>query len=590
MRLLLLLFFFVGLIPFAEAGKQKSVLDQLKYHIKRSDALQHTKEDSSTWHARKAVELGEQCSDRDYYLEALITLIYRKREQNRMDSLLHWLNEARELAKEIDNGPGLGTVYLLEGNYHHWLGNHDRALELYMQATEVNKDINNRQLADKIANSLTTYYVSVGQWEKAEFYALDNIKALQNQDGSTDDPNSLARAFINLSSIYSMVGRFDEAESYQRDALNLVLIHGFEDLLPDVYYGLGIVFWYTGQLDSAKTYYDHSWNLLKDQDATIKGGDVANAIGGYWYYADQLDSAEAFYSRGIDIFKQTGYIKGLVDSEQGLTATFQKAENYKAALEHSELYSTYKDSLLNLEKQKEITRLEQLFEVERHKQRIALLEKDQEISRIWERSLMGGIGFLLVLSGVIGWNLRSRSRKNLQLAREMTAKKEAQEELTKTTQENAALREQQLKAELDMKNRQITSHALQMIQKNELMEELKEQAQVLKKNGSDESTASLNKLLTTVNYGFALDKDWEKFRLNFDQVHPQFFEQLQQKHQGLSVSDLRQCALLYLNMSLKESASILNIAPGSVKIARNRLKKKLDLGPEDSLSDYLKTY
>ena len=44
-------------------------------------------------------------------------------------------------------------------------------------------------------------------------------------------------------------------------------------------------------------------------------------------------------------------------------------------------------------------------------------------------------------------------------------------------------------------------------------------------------------------------------------------------------------ALLKMNMSSKEIATILNISADGVKKARQRLRKKMDLTPQDSLEN-----
>ena len=55
----------------------------------------------------------------------------------------------------------------------------------------------------------------------------------------------------------------------------------------------------------------------------------------------------------------------------------------------------------------------------------------------------------------------------------------------------------------------------------------------------------------------------------------------------LGNADLKLCALLKLNLNTKESANILGISQESVKTARYRVRKKLNLAREDNLVSYL---
>ncbi|MCB0427487.1 MAG: hypothetical protein KDD16_09310, partial [Mangrovimonas sp.] len=58
-------------------------------------------------------------------------------------------------------------------------------------------------------------------------------------------------------------------------------------------------------------------------------------------------------------------------------------------------------------------------------------------------------------------------------------------------------------------------------------------------------------------------------------------------HPDLTSNDLRLCAYLRLNLTSKEIAPLLNISPKSVEVKRYRLRKKMNLPHEDSLTDYI---
>ena len=57
----------------------------------------------------------------------------------------------------------------------------------------------------------------------------------------------------------------------------------------------------------------------------------------------------------------------------------------------------------------------------------------------------------------------------------------------------------------------------------------------------------------------------------------------------LSNYELKLCALIRLNLNMKEMATILGISAESVKTARYRLRKKLALSREENLIDFIMT-
>jgi DNA-binding CsgD family transcriptional regulator len=56
----------------------------------------------------------------------------------------------------------------------------------------------------------------------------------------------------------------------------------------------------------------------------------------------------------------------------------------------------------------------------------------------------------------------------------------------------------------------------------------------------------------------------------------------------LSPTELRLCTLIKLNLNIKETASVLNIEPTSVKTARHRLRKKLKLDQGQDLAAFIR--
>ncbi|NJO89463.1 MAG: hypothetical protein HC831_11285 [Chloroflexia bacterium] len=61
---------------------------------------------------------------------------------------------------------------------------------------------------------------------------------------------------------------------------------------------------------------------------------------------------------------------------------------------------------------------------------------------------------------------------------------------------------------------------------------------------------------------------------------------MQIKYPDLTPNELKLCALTKLNLNIKETASLLNISPNSVKVARYRLKKRMGLSQDQSLTTF----
>ena len=83
------------------------------------------------------------------------------------------------------------------------------------------------------------------------------------------------------------------------------------------------------------------------------------------------------------------------------------------------------------------------------------------------------------------------------------------------------------------------------------------------------------------------DQEWTDFNAHFESINATFYNRIKQEYPDISPNDLKLCALIKLNLSIKEMSAILNISPNSVKTARYRLRKKLRLNTEDNLTEFI---
>lgn len=152
------------------------------------------------------------------------------------------------------------------------------------------------------------------------------------------------------------------------------------------------------------------------------------------------------------------------------------------------------------------------------------------------------------------------------------------------------LQNEKLEVEVKAKSAELMSNAVQTAHKNEILIGVKEQLESIQKiTENQQATRLIRSLKSTLNTEIEGEKGWEQFTSYFDQVNQNFITQLLKKHPSLTQNDLRMCALTKLNMSNKEMAALLNISVPGVEKSRYRLKKHLNLTPDDDLAAYLRT-
>jgi DNA-binding CsgD family transcriptional regulator len=136
-------------------------------------------------------------------------------------------------------------------------------------------------------------------------------------------------------------------------------------------------------------------------------------------------------------------------------------------------------------------------------------------------------------------------------------------------------RNQLLQERLDINQRELASTTLYIVQKNELLASLKAQLAKLDKHNPPGWHQELRSIESILQSNLYLDADWRKFKVHFEQIHPNFFEDLLAKHPTLTKHEIRLYAYFHINLSTKEIAALLNIDPASVRRAKTRLYKKM---------------
>jgi len=162
-------------------------------------------------------------------------------------------------------------------------------------------------------------------------------------------------------------------------------------------------------------------------------------------------------------------------------------------------------------------------------------------------------------------------------------------EMEKSEKEIVKLKNEKLESEIEHKNTELASAAMHLVQKGELLGNIREELMRMKKgvNGDGAAAEEFKKMLRILGEENKMDKDWEQFAIHFDKVHSDFLQILKSVYPQLSSHELKLCAYLRMNLSSKEIAQLENISVRGVEISRYRLRKKLHIPTEINLFDFL---
>lgn len=153
------------------------------------------------------------------------------------------------------------------------------------------------------------------------------------------------------------------------------------------------------------------------------------------------------------------------------------------------------------------------------------------------------------------------------------------------------LSNENLQNEIAHKSAQLANSTMAMVRKNEVLGEIKSELDAQKLElGVRMPTKYYNRLTRIIDQEMRNEQEWEAFEALYDQAHGDFFKRLKADFPALTPSDLRLCAYLRMNLSSKEIAPLLNITVRGVEERRYRLRKRMNLGSDENLTERIMTY
>ena len=153
------------------------------------------------------------------------------------------------------------------------------------------------------------------------------------------------------------------------------------------------------------------------------------------------------------------------------------------------------------------------------------------------------------------------------------------------------LEEEKLQIELRARQDELVRSRMNVVRKNEMLQEIKKTAVSINNGLSEENLPAIKRrvvrLIGQIDTNIEHDDDLEAFRNSFDSVHHNFLKTLGEHYPQLSHKEKMLCAYIRMNLMSKEIAPLLNISIRGVEIARYRIRQKLALSQKESLTDFL---
>ncbi|MFD2160871.1 tetratricopeptide repeat protein [Paradesertivirga mongoliensis] len=409
--------------------------------------------------------------------------------------------------------------------------------------------------------------------------ALKNFKQSLNIFKQLEDKNGIADSYSSIGTAYLRQGIPDSSSHFFKKALD-----EFKKVQPgketiDGYEKMGKIYEDLGDFNQALENYLSAQKLYAKKGVAADAG-LLNNIGDIHRKTGNFRSALTYSKSAEQQAFKIHDVRELSSAHRDLAKTYSSLGKYDSAYHYSEKARSSYAKIFNQENNEQLYLLQTLFEFQQKDNEISILENERDRDRILSMSMTA----ISILGGFLGFSVISRQRLKMDNERRIhqSEQKSMQLEL-----HNKHLLQESLKDELELKSRELTSHTLHIIQKNQFLEDLKNEIAKLVKDDKRDQRKELKQVIGLINSSSNLDTKWEDFRVVFENVHRDFFEKLNKHSSSLTATDLRFLALLKMNLSSPDIATMLGVSPDSLRTTRYRIRKKLQLHEEASLHSFI---
>jgi tetratricopeptide (TPR) repeat protein len=514
---------------------------------------------------QKLIDKGAYEIDRKQYSEALVAL-----------------TKAEVIAENKRWNEKLFYIKNLIGNAYSSLSNYGEALSYYLESLKLaDSSGTDEEIATALCN-IGALYGTEKEPKKALYYYLKAYPLTVAKNSGF----IRVTLGLNIADSYNQLGKFKEARRYLNEVKSITkpktvdFMWRFNDaetlfLEGDLITAKYKLYNLLEDVDKNSIFYVYIYKLLSK--IYIQQNDRAHSI----IYANKgLENRPELVDK-IDLYNQLAtlyYQSNDINNYKRYNDSIAATKDSLSKVVNRGLYESNKVKLKVQEYQNETESYRQKQEAERRlfiiialftiilfisiyralKNRITKQRQEKVIAEKQQQ--------------IISLELEQKNSQNLLLEQEMREK-----------EIKALLEQEQLKNEIDKRNRQLSAKALNLSGRNQIIED------IIIAFGQNPKLKNDPKLLKHINdLKTNLKADgWDSFIVHFEEVNNNMLKRLQERHPALTPNDLRFIAYLYMNLSYKEIAVIFNITPINCAKRKERIARKMDIPGNLSIYNYI---
>ncbi|MGJ1435482.1 tetratricopeptide repeat protein [Sphingobacterium siyangense] len=458
-------------------------------------------------------------------------------------------------------------------------GHYGQAQDYYFQADRIYTQLNSKQHLASNWSDIGELNIFNKQHDVAKVYFNKALHSFRTEG----DKNGEAGTLGNIGHLFEKEANYDSAFVYQNLALSIYSSVGNKNGEAKIHENLGSIYEDLARYDSAFLHFEKASTLYTETKDNYGKIVVINNMGDIFRKTNKYPESIKLTQLAYQMAENLGDVYQMSATTKDLSRTYALREQMDSAYFYAEKSRKLVLELYSVDGARHTAFFQALYDMNQKAEEIEKLQVTKRINLI----MLWGTIVVLILLIVLSYVLHSRQKIKIKNQITESRKQEAERELTEVALKNQLLEDKQLKQELSLKQKELTSHTLNLIRNNQFLEELRDELKGMVKDERRDQKRQMQKLVLQINENITQGIHWKEFMGTFEKVHHSFFEKLIQRFPDLTAADMRLIALLKINLNNIDIAVLLGISQDSLRVARHRLRKKLRLEQGEDLTGYL---
>jgi len=465
-------------------------------------------------------------------------------------------------------------------NYAEML-DYSEALDNFLEAYKIALKHLNARNEMSILNNIAGLYYLDKKFDKAQEYYGKIYEYAQE----TNDSILLGGSALNLSLITNQTRQLKESQRYL-DIADRMFDEDSKELLKSKSFRIKTLL-LKEKFDEAEQLSIEVLPNLDHESQELKISVLISLI--------KISIHKKEFNKAIDYVDQVMKCEPNLENKMSiydlLSTIYQERGNYTLAL-------NYKDSILYAADSLQKIKNSKHFENNRIKFELIRNEQELSESKLRLRTERIVFVFVIIIAIILIWMIvinaakQKQKKKIIELKleqeknRKLLLEKQYKEQETSNLLEKQLLitEQEKLSREIESKNRSLTTKAIFLSNRNELIENI---VNSLLDSPDISDHQGVSKYIHQLKEELKSNSEQDNFLSHFENVNSEFIHALREKHPNLTANEVRFLSYIYINLSSKEISSLLNITPEYCKKKKQQIAKKMDLESTSKLYEYL---